>query len=95
MDEQLTTALTVTALEMALGQRAVLAGLLHQFGSRQPVWTVAYRHRLVSGRIRCSMSSPGNCRDNALVEGFFATQKTELISWSPVSHSAGSAPRGL
>jgi len=83
MDEQLTTALTVTALEMALGQRAVLAGLLHQFGSRQPVWTVAYRHRLVSGRIRCSMSRPGNCWDNAVVEGFFATQKTELMRGRP------------
>jgi transposase InsO family protein len=62
MDAQQTTALTVMALEMALRQRPVLAGLLHH-----------------SDRgIRCSMSRPGNCWDNAVVESFFATLKTEL-----------------
>ena len=28
---------------------------------------------------QCSMSRPGNCWDNAVVESFFATLKTELL----------------
>jgi transposase InsO family protein len=32
------------------------------------------------------MSCPGNCWDNAVVESFIATLKTELNAWSPVSH---------
>lgn len=43
MDEQLTTALTVTALEMAPGQRPVLAGLLHHSdrGSQYGRWPIS------------------------------------------------------
>jgi putative transposase len=83
MDEQLTTALTVTALEMALRQRPVLAGLLHHSDRGSQYGAVAYQHRLVSRGIRCSMSRPGNCWDNAVVESFFATLKTELIRGRP------------
>ena len=38
-----------------------------------------YQQRLVALGIRCSMSRPGNCWDNAVVESFFATLKTELF----------------
>ena len=79
MDEQRTTALTVTALEMALCQRPMLAGLLHHSDRGSQYGAVAYQHRLVSRGIRGSMSRPGNCWDNAVVESFFATLKTELI----------------
>ena len=83
MDEQLTAALTLTALEMALRQRLVLAGLLHHSDRGSQYGAVAYQHRLVSGGIRCSMSRPGNCWDNAVVESFFATLKTELMRGRP------------
>ena len=79
MDAQRTTALTLTALEMALHQRPVLAGLLHHSDRGSQYGAVAYQHRLVSCGIRGSMSRPGNCWDNAVVESFFATLKTELI----------------
>jgi transposase InsO family protein len=79
MDAQQTTALTVTALEMALRQRPVLAGLLHHSDRGSQYGAVAYQHRLISYGIRGSMSRPGNCWDNAVVESFFATLKTELI----------------
>lgn len=39
---------------------------------------------LATRGIRCSMSRPGNCWDNAVVESFFATLKTELFSADPV-----------
>lgn len=83
MAEQQTTALTVTALDMALRQRPVLAGLLHHSDRGSPYGAVAYQHRLVSCGIRGSMSRPGNCWDNAVVESFFATLKTELIHGRP------------
>lgn len=79
MDAQQTTALTVTALEMALRQRPVLAGLLHHSDRGSQYGAVAYQHRLISCGIRGSMSRPGNCWDNAVVESFFATLKTELM----------------
>ena len=79
MDAQQTTALTVTALEMALRQRPVSAGLLHHSDRGSQYGAVAYQHRLVSCGIRGSMNRPGNCWDNAVVESFFATLKTELI----------------
>ena len=44
----------------------------------------AYRAALREHGIVCSMSRRGNCWDNAVVESFFATVKTELIhrrSW--------------
>ena len=39
----------------------------------------AYRARLDAHGLTCSMSRKGNCWDNARVESFFATLKTELI----------------
>lgn len=83
MDAQRTTALTVTALEMALRQRPVSAGLLHHSDRGSQYGAVAYQHRLISRGIRGSMSRPGNCWDNAVVESFFATLKTELIHGRP------------
>jgi len=83
MDEQRTTALTMTALEMALRQRPVSAGLLHHSDRGSQYGAVAYQHRLLSCGIQCSMSRPGNCWDNAVVESFFATLKTELVRGRP------------
>ena len=38
-----------------------------------------YQQRLAARGIACSMSRPGNCWDNAVVESFFATLKSELV----------------
>ena len=38
-----------------------------------------YRRLLDAHGIQCSMSRRANCWDNAVVESFFATLKTELI----------------
>lgn len=79
MDEQATTTLTLRALEMALHQRAVPGGLLHHSDRGSQYGAVAYQQRLAACGIQCSMSRPGNCWDNAVVESFFATLKTELL----------------
>ena len=79
MDVQLTATLTLTALEMALQHRRVSAGLLHHSDRGCQYVATLYQQRLVALGIRCSMSRPGNCWDNAVVESFFATLKTELF----------------
>jgi transposase InsO family protein len=52
MDAQQMTALTLTALEMALRQRPVLAGLLHHSDRGSQNGAVAYQQRLISCAIR-------------------------------------------
>jgi putative transposase len=77
--ESLRTELVTGALDMALGVRAVSPGLIchsdrgSQYGS-QDVTDMLQRYRL-----RGSMSRKGNCWDNAVVESFFATLKTERV----------------
>lgn len=84
MDEQMTTTLTLSALEMALQQRPVPVGLLHHSDRGSQYGAMVYQQRLAARGIRCSMSRPGNCWDNAVTESFFATLKTELLSAEPV-----------
>ena len=79
MDDQLATALTVKALEMALQRRGGLTGLLHHSDRGCQYAAAAYQQRLAALGIQRSMSRPGNCWDNAVVESFFATLKTELV----------------
>lgn len=79
MDERMTAALTSQALEMALHQRGRPRGLLHHSDRGSQYGALAYQQRLLALQIHCSMSRPGNCWDNAVVESFFATLKTELI----------------
>lgn len=79
MRSQLSTALTRQALEMALHQRPVVPGLLHHSDRGCQYAAMIYQQRLTALGIHCSMSRPGNCWDNAVVESFFATLKTELV----------------
>jgi putative transposase len=70
--------LTIKALEMALKRRCPEIGLL--FHSDQGCTYASDDHRrvLAARRITCSMSRRGNCFDNAVVESFFSTVKSEL-----------------
>jgi transposase InsO family protein len=79
MADRGTTDLTTTALTMALQHRQVMAGLLHHSDRGSQYVALAYQQQLTVQGIQCSMSRPGNCWDNAAVESFFATLKTELI----------------
>jgi putative transposase len=79
MGPQITTGLISQALKMALHQRPIEPGLLHHSDRGCQYAARAYQQRLTALGIHCSMSRPGNCWDNAVVESFFATLKTELI----------------
>jgi putative transposase len=79
MTSRLGSRLVVTALRQALGRRAVTSGLLHH-SDRDGLYTsAAYQELMSSHEIECSMSRKGNCYDNACVESFFASLKTELV----------------
>jgi transposase InsO family protein len=68
---------------------------LHHSDRGSQYGAVAYQHRLISCGIRCSMGRPGNCWDNAVVESFFATLKTELMRGRPYPPDRKLARRSL
>ena len=69
--------LTLRALEMALKRRGPEAGLLHHSDQGCTYASEDYRARLEQHGITCSMSRRGNCYDNAVIESWFATVKSE------------------
>jgi putative transposase len=70
--------LTLKALEMALRRRCPDAGLLHHSDQGSTYASEDYRRKLEAHGITCSMSRCGNCLDNAAVESWFSTLKSEL-----------------
>lgn len=72
--------LTLPALQRALTQRTPGAGLLHHSDRGMHYTGTSYQRVLATHGIRVSMSRRGDCWDNAVVESFFATLKTELAS---------------
>jgi transposase InsO family protein len=70
--------LTLKALEMALKRRCPEAGLLHHSDQGCTYASEDYQRVLEARGITCSMSRRGNCHDNAVMESFFSTVKSEL-----------------
>jgi putative transposase len=71
--------LTLNALGMALKRRCLVGGaLLHHSDQGRTYASAEYQRVLDTHRITCSMSRRGNCYDNAVMEAFFSTLKTEL-----------------
>ena len=70
--------LTIKALEMALKRRCPEVGLLHHSDQGCTYASEDYQRILASRGIVCSMSRRGNCYDNAVMEAFFSTVKSEL-----------------
>jgi transposase InsO family protein len=70
--------LTIKALDMALKRRGPDVGLLHHSDQGCTYASEDYQTILVAHGIVCSMSRRGNCYDNAVMESFFSTVKSEL-----------------
>jgi len=83
LDTQLDQHLALRALDMALVQRRSPRGVTHHSDRGTPYASHAYRARLAAEGLVCSMSRAGDCWDNAMVESFFATLKTEAdyLTW--------------
>ena len=70
--------LTLKALEMAVRRRCPEAGLLHHSDQGSTYASEDYQRELEKHGITCSMSRKGNCYDNAAMESWFSTVKSEL-----------------
>jgi transposase InsO family protein len=79
MAERMTSDLTLTALKMALGQRQPAAGLIHHSDRGSQYTDQAYQTLLKDHSIRASMNGVGSWYDNAPMESFFGTLKSELV----------------
>jgi transposase InsO family protein len=70
--------LTLKALDAALRRRCPGAGLLHHSDRGSTYASEDYRQVLAQHGIVCSMSRRGNCYDNAAMESWNSTLKSEL-----------------
>lgn len=70
--------LTIKALEMAMHRRCPGAGLLHHSDQGVTYASEDYQKILGAAGIVCSMSRRGNCLDNAVMESWNSTLKSEL-----------------
>lgn len=70
--------LAIRALDAALKRRCPENGLLHHSDQGSPYASEDYQKILEVQGITCSMSRRGNCYDNAVMESFFSTVKSEL-----------------
>lgn len=77
--ERMTTDLVVRALKQAVTTRRPAAGLIHHSDRGSQYCSHEYQALIASYGMRVSMSRKGNCYDNAPVESFWGTLKTELV----------------
>jgi transposase InsO family protein len=91
MSDRMTTPLVQSALEMGLFRRDVTRGqLTHHADHGSQYTSLAFSQRLADAGIAASMGSVGDAYDNAMIESFWGTIKTELLYrhvW-PTRHDA-------
>jgi putative transposase len=73
------TAFTLRALRLALAARRPPPGLMFHSDQGCQYTSAAFRDFLAASQIVQSMSRRGNCWDNAVVERFFRSLKTERV----------------
>ena len=80
MADHMRTDLVADALRMAIVRRSPGRGLLHHSDRGVQYASDDYQALLAERGIVCSMSGRGDCYDNAVVESFWGTLKTELVN---------------
>ncbi len=76
-------ALVTAALRMALGRRLLTHRLIHHTDQGSQYAAAEYRDLLAADGITVSMSRKGDCYDNAMMESFFSTLRTECTQRQP------------
>lgn len=79
MQPTLASGLVCAALQMALQQRSGTKQVLHHSDRGSQYASSDYQDLLAAAGMQGSMSRKGDCYDNAVVESFFGTLKTELV----------------
>ena len=80
MAEHMRTDLVSDALTMAVCQRRPDKGLLHHSDRGSQYAGDDYQLLLQQHQMQVSMSGKGDCWDNAAIESFWATLKTEMVN---------------
>jgi len=79
MSEHIDSDLVTSALKIAISQRKPQTGLLHHSDRGSQYASDNFQDLLEDNGIVCSMSRKGNCWDNACMESFFGSLKTEWV----------------
>jgi putative transposase len=79
MQDHMRAELPIAALRMAISAQRPDAGLVHHSDRGVQYACQDYRNVIQSAGFQDSMSRKGNCYDNAPMESFFHTLKTELV----------------
>ena len=77
MSASMTSALVIDALTMAVWRRGKPTQLLHHSDQGSQYTSEDFQRLLADHGIECSMSRKGDCWDNAAIESFFSSLKTE------------------
>jgi putative transposase len=86
--------LALAALRKGLVMRRPGAGLIHHSDRGSQYCSIDYQNELEKHGILISMSGKGNCYDNAMVETFFKTLKSELI-WRTIFYTRIEAEQAI
>ena len=81
MNRRATSRLAQNALQMALQRCDLSEPLIHHSDRGSQYTDQRYQQMLTDRGIQSSMSDTGSCYDNAMVESFFATLKTECANF--------------
>jgi putative transposase len=94
VDDRLHRNLAPAALRKALTIRRPSEGLIHHSDCGSQYCSIDYQSELRRNGILISMSGKGNCYDNAMVETFFKTLKSELV-WRTTFLTRSDAERAI
>ena len=79
MKAEMTAQLVADALMMAIWRRGKPDALLHHSDQGSPYASEQFQQLMADNGVVCSMSRSGNVWDNAAMESFFTSLKTERI----------------
>jgi putative transposase len=79
MSDSMTAQLVTDALMMAVWRRGKPDALLHHSDQGSQYISEQFQRLMADNGVTCSMSRSGNCWDNAAMEIFFSSLKTERI----------------
>jgi putative transposase len=92
--DRLHRGLPLAALHKALVMRRPKASLIHHSDRGSQYCSTDYQAELKRHGIQISMSGKGNCYDNAMVETFFKTIKSELV-WRTIFYTREQAKTAI
>ena len=80
MKADMTAQLVTDALMMAIWRRGKPDALLHHSDQGSQYTSEQFQRLMTDNDVTCSMSRSGNCWDNAAMESFFSSLKTERVA---------------